>query len=130
MRDFGARLCAGAGRAAGVGKEVQHLRTSAGARCVRFDLFAHPVPVDRLLGKQPRVFEAGRTHDEREIAVRDRPLLGQLLFILPVPAAGRAAVIHRVGARFGAVHRPDRLRVGTQQRHIAPALQLVAVACV
>ena len=110
-------------------KQIQHAN---GAPCIA-DRLLHPVPVDRLLRKQSRMLETGRAHDERQITVADLPALGRLFAVFPLSAAGFGAVIvpvrmlPQIGQR---ICLPDDLRIGTDQRDIAPALQTLAGFCI
>ena len=127
MGDLGARLGAGDGRSARIREQIQNFYGAARAS----DEGRHEVPIDRLLGEKPRVFEAHRLDFEREITVADRPFVGHGLFIFPGTAAPVAALIDGVNLGIGEeipLRLPDDLRIGAQKDDIFPPLQLIAVA--
>ncbi len=112
--------------AASVSKEIEHFDRSARV----LNQSCHPVPVDRLLGEQAGMLEAGGLDVEFQIFIVDRPLFRQLFLKLPFAAALIRAMImciHPIPF-CRALHRPDRLRIGTAQYHAAPALQLFAAS--
>ena len=112
----------------GVGEQVQHPGRVPMGLFPCLQTIGHEVPVHRLLREQARVLEARGPDDEGEALIADEPALGQLLLELPVAAAGLGPKVHRV--RLVLVHGPHGLGVGPEQHEAAPALQLVAVACV
>ena len=127
-----AHLCAGGsagdGRAAGVGKEVEHFDRPSRL----LDLLAGKVPVDRLFGEKPRVLEVHGLDLECEVLILHLPRFGQLVLV-PMTAAGGRAVVAALCALPAAVlvgRVPDRLRVGAHQYLLIPPLQLFAVAAV
>ena len=128
MADARAGLQTGDGRAAGVGKEVQHRDRAARV----LDLFARPVPIHGLLGEEPRVLEVHGLHVEGEIFILHVPALGQAALV-PLPAAGFAAGVPPGGALPAWVvprRLPDGLRVRAHEGIVPPALQLLAARAV
>ena len=128
MADRCARVCRSERRAAGVGEQVEHIDGTARAA----DHAVDEIPVGRLLGEQAGVLEAHGLELEGQLAVMDRPLLGQTAD-LPFAAARVRAVVDGVrpvpcAAALGA--RPDGLRVRAHQHLIAPALDFLAAAAV
>lgn len=75
------------------------------------------------------MFEVGRVDAEGEIAVADRPSVGERAVEGPVSAALRGAVVVGVGlvpeGGFGG--RPDHLRIGAAEDGAAPAFEFFAI---
>ena len=74
MADGRAGICRRERCTAGVGEQVEHVDRAA---CVT-DHLVDEIPIGSLLGEQTGMLEAHRLELERQIAVVDGPLLGQL----------------------------------------------------
>ena len=125
-------LCSGSRRgqcsSAGVCKEVQDFDRTSGMP----DLFGEPVPVCRLLGKQPRVFETERFQIKSQRTVVDLPLFRQTEKF-PLTSAFFAAVIMSVHmfpspVIFRSI--PDNLGIRAYKDVLSPALQLFSFRAV
>ncbi|CDN41485.1 hypothetical protein BN871_AH_00590 [Paenibacillus sp. P22] len=129
MADVGSGRSGCNGGSAGIREQIEHADR---APCAA-DLVHHPAPVDRLLRKQSRMLEVGRLDVELQFTVGYGPFVRKLLAEIPLPAAGRAAVVMAVCARPAAAVAPVRpydLRIRPAQGDIPPALQLVSVASI
>ena len=106
--------------AAGIGEEVQHLRT----RCMR----ANPVPLCALLGEDSEVAEVGAGELEADAGRLNRPLCGQRA--PSVPAVALLTVERGGGPRpgGGVLRTPQRLRARAHERKAPEALELASAA--
>jgi hypothetical protein len=121
----------GDGCCAGIAEQVEHAHLAAGGARVP-DLPGKPVPVHGLFGEEAGVLEARGVDLEGEVAVPHGPVLGELLAVFPLAAAGLAAVVEAVpvGPGLAAGLGPDDLGVGAHEVVAAPLLLLHAVAAV
>jgi hypothetical protein len=133
MADRGPRGRCGAGRRACVAEEVEDVHLAPGPLDGRVD----PVPVDRLLGEEPRVLERRRAYleDEAKGVIADLPVLGKVALELPASAARLAAVVEPVPvvparAGFRVLPGPQHLGVRANERIGSPALLLHSLAAV
>ena len=86
----------------------------------------------RLFGKQPRVLESHRLDEkgQPQPLVGNRPFGGHLFEMRPAAAPLFAPPVKGVQAGTGKEippRGPKNLRVGPQEIHVLPALQLIAV---
>ena len=131
MAHLCARRGAGHGRAAGIGKQVQHAHLSPLLHAFG-DEVGHPIPIRRLFGEQAGMFESGRADIKAKVFIIHHPAVGQFGEKLPRAAAFFAAMIMRL--RLPPERRiargPDGLRVGAAQIHVAPAFKLFTAAAI
>ena len=128
MADGRARVCRRERCTAGVGEQIEYVDRAA---CVT-DHLVDKIPVGSLLGEQTGMLEAHRLELERQIAVVDGPLLGQLADFPLAAACVRAMVdgVRLVPNLTVLVARPDSLRVGALQNLIAPSFNFFTAAAV
>ena len=115
MSDSSARCGSGQRGAASVGEKIQDFERPAGFLRLRLLYYRRkPIPVDGLLRKKSRVFEAERLQAEGQILVTDAPLIRQIKKF-PFAPAFLAAVIVAVFLfpAFLCLRRvPNDLRIG------------------
>ncbi len=111
-----ARFGAGNRSRARVRKQIKHLYFPAALFPRGGNKFTHSVPINRLLGEQPRMLKAHRLNFKRQITIGNAPLRGEIFSSLPRAAALFTAVVNCVYAlvRIQVFTRPDNLRVGAQ----------------
>ena len=123
----------GKGGSAGVGKQVQH--TNLPPRLLLLplpDQRRTPLPVHRLLRKNPGMLEFKRLQMEGQRGIGDGPFLRKMVK-LPLPSATAGTVIDSVRMlplRRGSFRVPDHLRIRSLQDKISPPLQLFSTGAV
>ena len=88
-----------------------------------------PIPVGRLLWKEPRMLKAHGLDAEGQIPVADRPGFGELVFA-PGAAARRGTAVARIRLRPKTVLSrvlPDDLRIGANENILPPSLKPLTV---
>ncbi len=122
MADLRTRFQAGQRGRTRISKQVQHLNRAAGIS----DFFCGIVPVDRLLGENPRVLKSHGLDAERKTAVPDFPHGRDGLKHIPVSSSGGGTAVTCAGCmpkRILFRGFPDNLRIGANQDDISPAFQ-------
>ena len=123
----------GKGGSAGVGKQVQY--TNLPPRLLLLplpDQRRTPLPVHRLLRKNPGMLEFKRLQMEGQRGIGDGPFLRKMVK-LPLPSAAAGTVIDSVRMlplRRGSFRVPDHLRIRSLQDKISPPLQLFSAGAV
>ena len=133
MRNGCTRRQGGKGGSAGVGKQVQYTNLPPRRLLLPLpDQRRTPLPVHRLLRKNPGMLEFKRLQMEGQRGIGDGPFLRKMVK-LPLPSAAAGTVIDSVRMlplRRSSFRVPDHLRIRSLQDKISPPLQLFSAGAV